>query len=396
MAITSVPVRVNEELRSLPVVKNIHPVRVVIWGTYDSGKPRVRILERGLRENGVEVICCHCEVWRGVEDKSQVKGLARKAAIAFKWLSAYPSLLYNYLRLPKHDVVIVPYLGHLDVLVLWPFARLRGVPIVWDAFLSLYNTIVEDRRLLGACNPLAKLIWVWEWLACRAARRVVLDTRAHGDYFAQTFHVPGAKMASVFVGAEPEVFPCLDEQPAAGMPPVVLFYGQFIPLHGIDTIINAARIARHEPIEWTIIGSGQEAARIRELLDADPLPRLKWIPWVEYGELSDWLRRATVCLGIFGDTDKAARVIPNKVFQILMSGKPLVTRDSIAMRELVAPGHAGVWLVPPADPGALLDAVRAAIQEPVHGGLHGSLRERISPRAIGASLLAVMNDIGAG
>lgn len=370
------------------------PARVVMWGTFDVGKPRVRILERGLRENGVDVIRCHRDVWKGIEDKSQVTGLVRKMAIAFRWLFAYPALIYKYLRLPKHDAVIVSYLGHLDVLVLWPFAKLRGTPIIWDAFLSLYNTIVEDRRLLSARNPLAKLIWAWEWLACRAADRIVLDTCAHADYFAQTFHVPKSRMAAVFVGAEPDAFPCLGEPCVAGAP-LVLFYGQFIPLHGIDTIIRAARIARHEPIDWVIIGTGQEEGRIRALLDADPLPRLKWIPWVKYADLSDWLSRAMVCLGIFGDTDKAGRVIPNKVFQILMSGRPLVTRDSPAMRELVESGHPGVLLVPPANPQALIEAVRSVIQGYSHGGLHHSLRERISPRGVGAGFLACMNINGA-
>lgn len=371
-----------------PTNVEVNPARMVMWGTFDLGKPRVRILERGLRENGVEVITCHRDVWKGIEDKSQIKGPVQKAAIVFRWLLAYPALIYRYLRLPKHDAVIVSYMGHLDVLVLWPFAKLRGVPIIWDAFLSLYNTVVEDRRLLSARNPLAKLLWAWEWLACRAADRVILDTRAHADYFAQTYGVPAAKMAAVFVGAEPDVFSRIDEPCVTDPAPIVLFYGQFIPLHGIDTIIHAARIARHESIDWVIIGSGQEEGRVRALLDADPLPRVKWIPWVKYAELSSWLSRAMVCLGIFGDTDKAARVIPNKAFQILMSGKLLITRDSPAMRELIEPGHPGVLLVPAANPQALVEAVRTAIQMPAHRGLHNSLQERISPHGVGASFLA--------
>jgi hypothetical protein len=145
-----------------PTKGEVNLVRMVMWGTFDLGKPRARILERGLRENGVEVIRCHCEVWKGIEDKSQINGTVQKVAIVFRWLFAYPSLVYSYLRLPKHDAVIVSYLGHLDVLVLWPFAKLRGVPIIWDAFLSLYNTIVEDRGLARKHNPLAKLIWAWE------------------------------------------------------------------------------------------------------------------------------------------------------------------------------------------------------------------------------------------
>jgi glycosyltransferase involved in cell wall biosynthesis len=367
-------------------------MRVVVWGTYDTGKPRIRIFLRGLKESGVEVIECHKEVWGRVDDKSQVRGLLNKFRLLFRWLLAYPLLIFRYLQLPRHDVVLIGYMGHLDVLVLRPFASIRGVPVVWDAFLSLYNTVVEDRRMISERNPLARLLWLWEWLACQVADRVVLDTRAHADYFVATFHLPRKKTESVFVGAEPEAFPIASERPTmADVEPIVLFYGQFIPLHGIETIILSARAARDEPIAWVIIGSGQDAERVQGLIDEDPIPRLKWIPWVNYLELTHWISRSAICLGIFGDTDKAARVIPNKAFQILMSGKPLVTRDSAAIRELVEPGQPGIWLVPPADPDALMRAVREAVNATVPVDLHAALRERISPHAIGLRLLSCLN-----
>ena len=54
--------------------------RVVLWGTCDTGKPRVRILIEGLRANGVEVVEIRADPWRGIEDKSQVKGIGRWSA----------------------------------------------------------------------------------------------------------------------------------------------------------------------------------------------------------------------------------------------------------------------------------------------------------------------------
>ena len=44
-------------------------MRLVVWGTYDTGKPRVRILLRGLRECGAEVVECHADLWGGVLTK---------------------------------------------------------------------------------------------------------------------------------------------------------------------------------------------------------------------------------------------------------------------------------------------------------------------------------------
>jgi glycosyltransferase involved in cell wall biosynthesis len=366
-------------------------MRIVLWGTYDTGKPRMRILVRGLVENGIEVVECHREVWQGIEDKSQISGWGRRLGLLARWLAVYPWLIACYLRAPKHEALVVGYMGLVDVLVIWPFAKLRGVPVVWDAFLSLYSTMVEDRKIVGRSNPLAWLVYSLEWLACRATDRVVLDTRAHASYFVDTFKLPARRCDAVWVGAEPEVFPVAvkDDLPATDEK-IVLFYGQFIPLHGIETIIRAARQARDQSIRWVIIGSGQEEGRMRKMLDESPLARVEWLPWVNYPELTQWIRRADVCLGIFGDSDKAARVIPNKVFQILMSGKPLITRDSPAIRELLGAEMPGIWLVPAADASALKVAVRESLEEKHGSGLHAAVRQQILPRSIGCQFTKVI------
>jgi glycosyltransferase involved in cell wall biosynthesis len=387
-------------------------MRAVFWGTFDLGKPRNRILLRGLEENGAEVLVCHRDVWTGVEDKSRL-GAPQRLLFLLRWLFAYPGLIYRYLRLPRHDVALVGYLGQLDVLVLWPFARLRRVPVVWDAFLSLYDTVVDDRALLRPRHPLARLLFAWEWLAARAASRVLLDTRAHAEHFTRLFGLPPERMAAVFVGAEPEVFSTVPPSPGGregvgeggqgGEGPVrVLFYGQLIPLHGIETILRAARLARKDGkdqkdetdagFEWVIIGRGQEEEKVRRMLAEEPLERLRWIPWVPYPDLAGQIHTADVCLGIFGASGKAANVIPNKVFQIVSCGKPLITRDGPAIRELLDEGP-GVYLVPPADPEALLAALRRFRdeRESLAGvALHAAARERITPRAIGGELTGIL------
>jgi len=364
-------------------------MRVVMWGTYDLGKPRNRIALRGLRENGVEVIECHREIWSEVEDKSQISGAMKRAKFLLRWLAAYPGLLVRYWRLPPHDVVLIGYLGQLDVLILWPLAKLRGVPIVWDVFLSLYDTIVEDRHLTRRGSLLARAIHAWEWLAARAADRVILDTRAHADYFAALCSLPRERTEVVFVGVEEDEFPARAETPtidSATAIPTVLFFGQFTPLHGIETIIEAARRARGEEIHWLIVGVGQEEQRIRQMLDVDPLEKVEWRPWIPYPELVEAIHASDVCLGIFGDSDKAGRVIPNKVFQILSAGVPLVTRDSPAIRELLDPETPGVALVPANEGEALLGAVREMLRSRSANTapLHREIAQRIVTRRIGA------------
>jgi glycosyltransferase involved in cell wall biosynthesis len=129
-----------------------------------------------------------------------------------------------------------------------------------------------------------------------------------------------------------------------------LFVGKLIPLHGLETILAAARLAPE--VTFRIVGSGQ----LDRVLDAAPA-NVERVPWVEYERLRDELHRAGCALGIFGTSPKAQRVVPNKAYQALACAVPLVTADTPAARELLTDGRDAL-LVPAGDAEALAGAVR--------------------------------------
>lgn len=352
-------------------------------------KPRVRILRDGLRQNGIEVIECRKDVWGDIQDKSQIKGAWRWLRLLSGIVTAYPALILRYLRLPAHDWVLLGYPAIPDIFVIRLFAWLRRTPVALDWFLCAYDTVVLDRRLVGKRHPLAWFLWLAESLAVRLADRLFMDTRAHALRMESLFHLAPGRCGSVWVGVEENLF---SKSVAAitrvpGAPLRVLFYGQFIPLHGLPTIIEAARLLRDEPIEWLLIGRGQERARVQAMLQADPLPRLRTLEWVDYEDLRGYMDAADVCLGIFGTSDKAASVIPNKVFQVLAAGKPLITRDSPAIRELVEHSRPMVTLIPAGSAARLAEAV---VQCASHNVLYGAaipVERSFTTSAIGRQLV---------
>lgn len=365
-------------------------MRILLWGTYDTGKPRSRILIQGMRESGIEVSEIHAHVWSGVEDKSQVQGMHRRFRLAAKIVLAYPRLLWRLARAPKPDLVLVGYPGVLDVLLAAPILRLRRIPLVWDVFISLFDTVVEDRALVRKGSFAARFLYRIERRALLCTRLNFLDTATHARRIENLFGLSPRSVGHVWVGAEVERFRSESHMQASLHRDArmhVLFYGQFIPLHGISTIIEAARLLKDAPISWIIVGRGQEAARIRANLDASPLPSVKWVEWVPYDQLSGWISRADLCLGIFGASAKASSVIPNKVFQVLAAGCPIVTRASPAIKEIVADNPPSVYLVPPEDPHALAHAVTSHLAAwqakqipPAH---HLEIAKRVAPAAIG-------------
>lgn len=379
-----------------PDIPDAPLLRVVLWGTYDTGKPRVRMLREGLHRSGAAVLEIHHPLWAAIEDKSQVRGAWRWLRLVTSSLFAYPKLLWRYLAAPAHDVVLIAYPGVVDLLVLRLFAWMRRVPISLDWFLSAYDTIVLDRQLIRRNNPVAWTIFAAEWIAIRLADIVFMDTATHARRMERVFGLSEGRIGRVWVGAEAREFapPDVWREDYVTRNFSVLFYGQCIPLHGATTIIEAAGLLRDSPIDWQLIGTGQEARKIDAELERLQLPRVQRIDWVPYERLREALARADVVLGIFGTSDKAASVIPNKVFQAIMARRPLITRDSPAVRELLSHAPPHVQLVAPGDPQALAAAVTLARCDLEPGAVlpHVSTAA-FDERAIGRQLIGLLQTV---
>ena len=319
-------------------------MRVLYFGTYERDYPRNAQVISCLRGAGVEVVERHARVWERRRHKWSL-GLGSALRVA----GAETALLFG--RKGSFDAIIVGYPGHFDM----PAARriARGRPLVFNPLVSLEDTLVGDRGRYRPGSPGASVLRQIDRIAFRRADLVVADTAEHARFFAERYDLPRERVEVCLLGAEDRIF-----RPGWQAPGTfhVLFVGKLIPLHGLETILAAARIA-HE-IPFRLVGSGQ----LDHLLDDLPA-NVTWERWVEYAELPAAFQAAGCSLGIFGASGKARRVIPNKAYQALACGAPLVTGDTPAARELLSDEHDAL-LVPPGDPEALATAVRRLAAEP--------------------------------
>jgi glycosyltransferase involved in cell wall biosynthesis len=356
-------------------------VRVLYFGTYERHYPRNAQVISSLRRAGVDVVERHVPVWESSEHKF---GLGPRAALDL--LRAQVILLRRPVE--DFDVLIVGYPGHFDLGRARRVAR--GRPIVFNPMLSLYDSIVHDRGRWSDRSPQARLLRAIDRRSMRLADVVVADTDVHADYFAALAGIPRDRVEVCFLGAEEPLFsPGWEPEGAFGC----LFYGKLIPLHGLDTILAAARLAPEIP--FRIAGAGQ----LEGLLEHGLPPNVEWVRWVAHEQIPRELRSAGCALGIFGTTDKASRVIPNKAFEALACGTPLVTSDTVASRELLVDGESAL-LVPPGDPTALASALRRLAAEPAlrrriaEGGLR-VYRERASEDVLGARWRTIVERVTA-
>jgi len=356
----------------------VHELRVCYFGPYDPKYPRNRVIIKGLRKNGVKVIECN--------------------AHSFNRLLDYIKLLKKHQAL-KYDVVILGAHGRYYGQPFIPFIRrMTKKPIVFDAMLTLYETGVIDRKTTSSKSIRARLLYLFDYNALHGASLVLSDTNAHAKYYSNFYDAEFSKFRRVLVGSDDEIFyPRQNKKTKDYF--LAMFWGGFIPLQGVQYIVKAAKLLENEKdIRFEIRGRGQTYKKVRKLSNKLGIANIDFRPvWVNYQELPSHVSRADICLGIFGNTEKAERVIPNKAVEAIAMRKPLITGDSPAAREILV-NMENSLLVPMANPKAIADAVLTLkedkrLREKIAENGYRLFKKKLSPTAIGKDLKLILTEI---
>lgn len=244
----------------------------------------------------------------------------------------YIKVLIKFLLKRKNDfdIIFIGFLGQpLVPIIKW----LSDKPIIFDAFISMYDTVCFDRKKLKPESIGGKFLYWLDKYSCELADKVILDTSTHIDYFINEFRLDRKKMKRIYVGTDDQMFYPRGNIQNSNF--TVEFHGSFLPLQGVQNIIRAAKILENEDIKFKIIGKGQTYRDALKLSKELEIKNITYVDWVKYEELPEDIASADICLGIFGETNKAKRVIPNKVFETIAMRRPLITMDSQAIRELL-------------------------------------------------------------
>lgn len=354
-------------------------MRICYFGAYHTEYPRNRVIRLGLERNDIRVVKCNVP--------QRLRSWQR-----------YPRLLARYLKICSGcDVILVAEFGQSLVPLAWLLSRACKTPLIFDAFTSFYDTAVSDRQIVKVGSSKARYYFLLDKLAVSLSDAILVDTAQNRLYLMTHFSIDNSKCNVVYVGVDDEHF--YPRQSGNGDRDhfLVQFYGTFIPLHGIRYIIEAARILEERPdIKFELIGKGQTFDKMHDLAQHLNSNNITFNDPVPYSTLPQRIAKADLCLGIFGDTDKALRVIPNKVYQTMAMRKPVVTGDSPAIREVFNEKHLGLCRM--ADANSLAEIIlRLSEDEELRKMIarqgYMLIKESLTPTIVGREVKSVIESI---
>jgi len=305
---------------------------------------------KGLKKNEVEVVEC--------------------VSSAPSYFLRYPIVLVKLLFKRDYDVVFVGFLGQPLVPLI---KRLTNKPIIFDAYLSMYDTMIFDRKRFKPGSVLANLFFNLDKRSCELANVVLLDTNAHIDYFCEKF------------GLDRDF--------------LVLYYGSFLPLQGIEYIVEAAKLLEsHSDVKFKIIGKGMLSSKIKTKARKLDVKNIEFVDWISYEKLSEEIAKTDICLaGHFSNSDKAQRVIPTKAFQMIAMEKPVIMGNNPATRELFE-NRKNALVIEMADAEVLADAIlelkdNDLLREKIAEEGHETFRKRCTPKVTGKEIKEIAEKI---
>lgn len=245
-------------------------------------------------------------------------------------------------------------------------SRIKGVPFVFEIRDLWPDFAVEMGKLE---NPFARRFaygmesWLYD-----AADKISVLTPGYEEALTSK-GVPRDKMIYAPTGSDLETF-------HPGAPPeglraelgwedrtVFLYLGAHGQANHLDQVIEAAaRLPESSDVLFSLVGDGPEKDRLVERAAGEEVDNVQFLDPVPRRRAADLLRAADVGLAVLKDVSGFRNVYPNKVYDSLASGKPVLLAIDGVVRDLVEGADAGVAVPPEAAEALAKEAQRLADQ----------------------------------
>ncbi|NTW34444.1 MAG: glycosyltransferase family 4 protein [Bacteroidetes bacterium] len=296
---------------------------------------------RAILENeGINVITLSNKTWGDYRKKTAILKnpflLIKSIPEYLKYLNQIKKTLNNN----NYDKIIVGYPAYIEAFYLKSFFRRKKIlnKVFIDFFISIYDTLVLDRKYFKRNFIFKFVIYQVEKCMLRKYNNVIIDTYANANRYSKLFNIDINKFSRIIVSSSllntKIDFPTNDLKDDSKTN--IGWVGSIIPLHGVEKIIQTAKLLDEKKYLFHLIGNGPKNEIDNLIIFAKKLGvrNVTFYGKLPYEESMKLLSKCDLLLGIFGDSEKAKSVISFKIFDYICLGKPVITQKSNALNEL--------------------------------------------------------------
>lgn len=145
---------------------------------------------------------------------------------------------------------------------------------------------------------------------------------------------------------------------------LVLYAGAHGMSNDLSIVLQSAELLRHRPeIHFVFVGDGKEKPALQQQANDRQLPNVTFLPPAPKQDMHRYYSAADASLAILKPIEAYKTTYPNKVFDGMAAGRPLLLAIDGVSREVVETFNAGIF-VAPGDPQALASAVGYLSEHP--------------------------------
>lgn len=157
---------------------------------------------------------------------------------------------------------------------------------------------------------------------------------------------------------------------------LVIYAGAHGMSNDLETVLKAADLLQSEgDIHFVFLGDGKEKTNLMALAESMKLCNLHFLPSIPKDQIASTLVQADAGLAILLAVDAYKTTYPNKVFDYMAAGLPVVLAIDGVIRQVVEDAGAGLF-ARPGNPEAIAEAVKRLAADPVAADQMGQAGRR--------------------
>lgn len=351
--------------------------RLAFIGVYS--RSHTEALTHGLRDRGVTVVDLGVTTRSVAEARAEYRLPIRTMKTTVRWFRQFPDTAFLPLYLGMialHaaatlaavasgrndlrdvDAVVVPHMGDTSVLVAAPVARFLRVPLVYLSHNGLYFPLAVNQGVYDPDSLAGRVLFRTDRLLHRLADRTVVFSAESARLFAETFGTPRSAYEVIYVAVVESAFDrAVDE---VGDEPDVLYWGNFHPHHGAETMIAAAE--RLPEYEFALAGESPKREPFVAFARERGVENVSFPGFLKLDDLARYVGGADVVFGPLADNPQTEFTIGTKVAEAAYLGKAIVLARTPSTTEVFTHGE-DAYLATPGDPADVAQGVERIVED---------------------------------